>query len=118
MVLLRESSEVLDQKIDLNATVGGSGADDIEHGDAMAKFAEAVCKGEGVDDSRAVLRELLSEDAFYLAACIVGIFNGLVRTADFSGIPLDQEYLNKSSQERDSLGLNSYAGAVSSDVGS
>lgn len=51
--------------------------------------------------------------AFVLAAATVAIFNGLVRVADSTGIPLDDGTCNASIDFRDELGLNDYSGARS-----
>lgn len=115
MGLLRASSEHIGQSVDLEATVGGSGADGIPHGDALVRFAEAVTRGsEDVDAARAALRDALGEAGFVEAAAIVGIFNGLVRTADASGIPLDEDTLHGSTEFRERLGLNAFGGARNS----
>ena len=42
---------------------------------------------------------------FVEAACVVGIFNGLVRTADASGIPLDEGTRAATADYRRDLGL-------------
>jgi hypothetical protein len=115
--LLRASSEQVGQDVDLEATVGRTGGGGIEHGDALVRFAEAVTRGtDDVDTARAALRETLGEDGFVEASGIVGIFNGLVRTADLSGIPLDDDTLHGSIDFREGLGLNTFAGAANSDL--
>jgi hypothetical protein len=42
------------------------------------------------------------------------VFNGLVRSADGIGIPLDDTMLAATAEERSMLGLDSYAGAANS----
>ena len=46
----------------------------------------------------------------------VAVFNGLVRTADASGIPLDDGVVSATADDRDELGLGSYGGAANSDL--
>ncbi len=98
---------------DLAATVGrGDGG--VPHGERLAAFAEAATRGaEDLPEVRARLLEAVGPEATLLAAATVGIFNGLVRTADATGIPLDDGTLRASETFRAELGLNEYAGAVS-----
>jgi hypothetical protein len=118
-MLLRESSEKIGQKVDLAATVGSAGDGGIEHGAELVRFGEAVTRGnDDVDASREALRAALGDTAFIQAASIVGIFNGLVRTADFSGIPLDRGTLDGTESLRVELGLNEFAGAANTDLNS
>jgi hypothetical protein len=49
-----------------------------------------------------------------LAAATVGILNGLVRTADATGSPLDEGTWTASVRFREELGLNEFSGAASS----
>jgi hypothetical protein len=46
------------------------------------------------------------------AAVIVAVFNGLVRSADGIGIPLDDTMLAATADARSVLGLDSFAGAA------
>jgi hypothetical protein len=81
------------------------------------RFAEAITSGtDDTDAARAALRDALGEAGFLEAAGIVGIFNGLVRTADLSGIPLDEGTLHGSLDFREKLGLNAFAGAANGDL--
>ena len=101
--------------MNLEAVVGRADAAAIEHGAALLAFAEAVTRGsDEIDAARAALRAALGEAGFIEAAGIVGIFNGLVRTADLSGIPLDDGTLHGSADAREKLGLNGYSGAANS----
>lgn len=117
MGLLRASGEKIGQEVDLEATIGGGDADRIEHGAAIVRFGEAVTRGsEDLDAVRSALIDSIGEAGFVEAAGIVGIFNGLVRNADFSGIPLDEGTLHGSADFRDALGLNAFGGAANTDV--
>lgn len=103
--------------MNLEATVGGDGASLIEHGEALVRFGEAVTRGgEDLDAAREALRREAGEAAFLEASGIAAIFNGLVRTADFSGIPLDEASLHGSADFRESLGLNAFAGAANTEI--
>ena len=117
-MLLRASSEAVDQDADLQATVG-QGDGGLPHGALLVRFAEAATRGEpDLDEARAALLSALGPEPFVEACATVGIFNGLVRTADASGIPLDQGTLDASTEFRSRLGIDDYAGAGSTDLGS
>jgi hypothetical protein len=118
VVLLRASSEELGDAVDLRATVGeGNGDGGLPHGELLARFAEAATRGsDDLDDVRAALLAAVGPAAFVEAAATAGIFNGLVRVADATGIPLDDGTLAASVDLRGDLGLNDYAGASSSDL--
>jgi hypothetical protein len=116
-MLLRASSEFAGEKADLGASVGRGGDGGIPHGDRLLRFAEAVTRGEdAADAARLALRAAVGEAAFVDAAAIVGIFNGLVRTADAIGIPLDENTLHSSSGFRADLALNDFAGAANTSL--
>lgn len=94
----------------------GEGDGGIPHGDLLAGFAEAVVMGgDSLEQRRGELHERLGNEAFVEACATVGVFNGLVRTADSIGIPLDQRTLEASARDRESLGLNRFAGSRNSD---
>ncbi len=116
-MLLRASSEALGEEADLGGAVG-RGAGGVLHGDLLASFAELATRGgDNLPDVRAALIAAVGPEAFVDAAATVGIFNGLVRVADATGIPLDKGTLDASADFRSTLGLNEYAGARSSDLG-
>jgi hypothetical protein len=115
-MLLRASSEAIGQEAKLDATVG-RGDSGIPHGDLLAAYAEAATRGSPeLAALRAELLDAVGEAAFVDAAATVAIFNGLVRVADATGIPLDAGTLDASSDFRDELGLNEFAGASSTDL--
>jgi hypothetical protein len=119
-MLLRASSEFAGEKADLGASVGRGGDGGIPHGDRLLRFAAAVTRGDDdsdeTDAARLALRAAVGEAAFVDAAAIVGIFNGLVRTADATGIPLDENTLHTSSGFRVDLALNDFAGAANTSL--
>lgn len=113
MGLLRASSEKVGEEVALEAVVGRAGAERVAHGAALVRFGEEVTRGtSGVVAARDALRAALGDEGFAAAAAIVGIFNGLVRTADLSGIPLDEGTLHGSADFRAELGLDAFAGAA------
>jgi len=116
-MLLRASGEKAGEKVDLDATVGRGGDGGVAHGEALVRFGEAVTRGS--DDAAAARNALLAAlgpAGFMEAASIAGIFNGLVRTADASGIPLDDGTRKDSADFRGALGLDAFAGAANTDL--
>ena len=111
-MLLRASSEKAGAPAQLAGAIG-QGAGGVAHGAELTRFGEAVTRGsDDVDAARAALIDAVGPDGFVEAASIVGICNGLVRTADATGIPLDDGTRATSVDFRAELGLNAYAGAA------
>ena len=111
-MLLRASSKAVEQDVELRATIGGHGAELVEHGEALLAFAEAVTWGaDNIEETRRALVEFIGVEAFTEACSIVGIFNGLVRTADATGIPLDEAMKIDTQDVRQVLGIDSFLGA-------
>lgn len=115
-MLLRASSEKLGEDADLRGAIG-DGDGGVPHGEKLVAYAEAITRGsDDADEARSAVRTALGEEAFGEAAAIVGIFNGLVRTADATGIPLDDNTLHQSAGFRSELGLDDFAGARNSSL--
>ena len=111
-MLLRESSKAINLDVETQATMGSQGADSVNHGDQLVDFAEAVTYGShNIISSGRILRSSLGDNGFIEAAAIVGIFNGLVRTADSTGIPLDEPMKLATKSERASLDINQFKGS-------
>ena len=112
MVLLRASSEAIGTEANLDATVGrGDGG--IPAGAALVAFAEAATRGSAeLADVRAEVLTAVGPECLVEAAATVGIFNGLVRSADATGIPLDGPMRDASEEVRASLGLDAFSGAA------
>lgn len=117
-MLLRASSEELGREVDLRAALGVGGGG-VPHGELLSRFAEAATRGTNeLSPLRAELLASIGPAAFVEAAATVGIFNGLVRAADATGIPLDTGTLGASIDFRSALGLDGFAGAASTDLDS
>lgn len=116
MALLRVSSSAIGEEADLAGAIGeGDGA--IPHGAALIRFAEAATRGsEDLPEARAALQAAAGLEAFVEAAATVGIFNGLVRTADTIGIPIDGGMVGRSADFRTELGLNDFSGSRNTDL--
>ncbi len=75
-MLLRASSEAVDQDADLRATVG-QGDGGLPHGALLLRLAEAATRGDpDLDEARAALLAALGPEPFVEACATVGIFNG------------------------------------------
>jgi hypothetical protein len=110
VALLRVSSQAKGEEAELSGAVG-EGDGGVPHGGELLRFAEAATRGsEDLVAARAALIEAVGGAAFVLTAATVGIFNGLVRTADSIGIPLDEMTAGSSGAFRDELGLNAFPG--------
>ncbi len=110
-MLLRSSSKATEKTVYLSCAIGEPIATDIEHGELLLKFTElANNHSPNLQNLTAELISNMGEDAFVKASSIVAIFNGLVRSADATGIPLDEVPLSSTIEERDELGLNNYQG--------
>lgn len=109
-MLLGASSEALEESADLGATTGAAGDTGVVNGEQLVAFAEAAHSRESV----AQFGLSLGPAAFVEAAATVAIFNGLVRTADASGIPLDDGTQEMTVDARAELGLNEFRGAANS----
>lgn len=97
--------------------MGRGGAGGVPHGSEIVRFGEAVTVGdEDIAAARTALIEAVGQEGFVEAACVVAIFTGLVRTADASGIPLDEGTRAATADFRDELGLHQFGGASNTDL--
>ena len=97
------------EEADLEGALGRSGGD-VLHGAELVRFAEAATRGsDDLSAARKALQKVIRLEAFVLAATTVGIFNGLVRTADSIGIPLEAGIVGRSADFREDLGINAFS---------
>lgn len=111
MALLRASSSALGEELDVSrALADGSG---VPCGDLLLAFTAAAHHDrDDLPAARERLRDAVGEAGLIEAALTVGVFNGLTRVADATGIVLDGGTLAATPDLRAELGLNDYAGAV------
>ena len=115
-MLLRASGEAIGRETDLQGAVG-EGDGGVPHGEALLRFAEAATQGTPDLAQRGdALRAAVGREAFVEAAATVGIFNGLVRVADGTGIPLDAGMNRASRVFREELGLVAFPGARNTEL--
>ena len=116
-MLLRASSDAIGAEVDLSAAVNDAADGGVEHGELLTALAEAVVRAQpDLDEARARVAEALGPAKFVEAAATVGIFNGLVRVADSTGIPSDAGTLKRTADVRGELGFNVWGSAKSSGV--
>ena len=110
-MLLRASSKATEKSVSLACAIGEPATTDIAHGDLLLKFTEAAnYDSSEFKNLAAEVISCMGEGAFVKASSVVAIFNGLVRSADAIGIPLDDVTMSNTVQEREDLGLNNYQG--------
>lgn len=111
MALLRASSLELGQDLDVaRALADGSG---VPCGDLLLEFAVAAHLGrDDLPEVRERLAAAVGSAGLVEAALTVGVFNGLTRVADGTGILLDGGTLAATRDVRAELGLNEFAGAT------
>ena len=115
-MLLRASGKAIDEDVRLEGSIG-EGDGGLPHGAALLRFAEAATRGSvDLAESRRALIDAVGGAAFIEAAATVGIFNGLVRVADATGIPLDEGTRRNTEGFRKSLGLDAFGGAQQTDL--
>lgn len=115
-MLLRASSEAIGADAKLEGTVG-RGDSGLPHGGLLVALAEAATRGtEDLAEARDALVAAIGETAFIEAGATTAIFNGLVRVADSTGIPLDDGTRLNSQQFREELDLNRFGGAANTDL--
>lgn len=115
-MLFRASSDALGAEVDVAATVGGGFGPGVEHGAALVAYADAAHSGDGLAEAEAAIRAAVGDAGLVEAAMTVAVFNGLVRTADASGIPLDEGVVSATAADRATLGLDRFGGSAHSDL--
>ena len=114
-MLLRASSNATDGYADLASAVGDGHGDGVDHGRLLLQYAETANQvpGEIAKLSDEIL-DVFGPTGLVEAAATVSVFNGLVRSADAIGIPLDGVVLDATAEQRSALGIDEYAGAAQS----
>lgn len=115
-MLLRASSQAIGAEAKLEAAIG-EGDSGLPHGELLTHFAEVATRGsEELASVRDALLAAVGGAGLVEAAATTGIFNGLVRVADATGVPVDEGTLSRSQNFREALSLNDFAGATNSDL--
>ncbi len=109
-MLLRGSGEHTGDDYDLTAIVddGGSGGG-VAAAAALTAYADAFFDGgQDFAAARDRLRAEIGDAALVDAAGVLAIFNAVVRIADATGIPLEDQKAEMSADFRDALGIGGY----------
>ena len=90
----------------------------MSHDGLLAAYAEAAHDSpEAARLLDSQMLEAVGPGGLVDAAATVAVFNGLVRSADATGIPLDEYVMARTVDEREALGLNEFSGSANSVVG-
>lgn len=113
---LRESAKIKNLPIQLKGIVNPDIDIGIPGGTTLVKFASAIV---GMDlpeltRARGILVNSLGIDALVASSVIAGNFSRNDRIADATGIPLEAEFLEQSSNFRAELGFNDFLSARNS----
>ena len=112
--MLRVSTQISGEKVDIRGIVdGGAAADDMSIEQSLLHYAESAL-GEDLQviaDARQSVKDLLGEQAMVDAAGVIANFQRMVRIADGTGIPLDAPVAMMTADIRADLGLNDYGSA-------
>jgi len=95
--------------VDLGAALAGDGAHvGVPQAIELLEFAEAMLDDdrERQARARAAVHDALGAEALVDAAAIVASFNAVVKIADGTGIPLEDEKAAATETLRESLGLD------------
>ena len=115
-MLLRASSELTGNEVDLSAITDGKAAatSGVPHADALVALAEAVVTGddEALASSRADVIAKVGPEGFVDACAVVGNFQRMVRVADSTGIPLDAPLELLTGDMRVELGIGAFGSAA------
>ena len=116
-MLLRASSEAIGNEVDVAAAASDAVDSHVEHGATLATYATAAHQGgDGLAEAAAAVRTAVGEAGWVEAAMTVAAFDGLVRTADASGIPLDVGVVSATAADRAHLGLDRFSGSANTDL--
>jgi len=88
------------------------GAAGVPHGDLMNAFAEGVCARdrEKIAAARRGIVDALGERAMSDAAAVIAAFNAYPRAADATGLPLEEEKVERTAALRAQFGFDVLAG--------
>ncbi len=109
-MLLRASGEISGTEIDMSAVNGNVTRDGIPHAAELVSFTEAVMRNDdrALDQARAELRVVLSDEEFLDTCAVIAAFNVVDRIADSTGIPLDDLMKDATAEMRAELDLGRF----------
>ena len=90
----------------------GASGGGVAAGEALARYAEAFYEDPGAfAAARERLHGEIGGEALVDAAGVLAIFNAVVRIADATGIPLEEQKAEMSADFRGALGIDDYPAA-------
>ena len=112
--MLRVSAMTTETDISLQGVMGDAeAATDVEHGELLMKFAEAIALRDNTAliETRTRLLNEAGSDVVVDAAGVAGNFQRMVRIADSIGIPVDDMSTDIGQQVRADLNLEQFPSA-------
>ena len=112
--MLRESSKLEGNKVDLKVlTAGSEGGAGIPAEKELINFAEAAFNTDkqAIAMARTQLAETIGAAAMIDSAAVIANFQRMVRVADGTGIPLDTPVAMVTAGIREELGINNFGSA-------
>ncbi len=117
-MLLSSSASATGLNVDVDAVLDREyfGDAGVPAGAELLRFTSAVETGSlaDIDLARQQLTDAIGDEATAEAAATIAIFNGLLRVADGTGIPLDEGMWQASGSLRNRAGIDNFAGATNS----
>lgn len=94
--------------VNLKAMISGESAvDGVPHSAELLGFVDALLGNtDNLDAARHTLRQVLTDAAFVDTCATVASFNAVVKVADGTGIPLEEQKAEKTAQLRAELGID------------
>jgi hypothetical protein len=88
----------------------GDPESDVPHGGTLLTFADAVLRDDDarLANSREALRGVVGEAGLSDAAAVIGGFDGITRIADATGIPLEPEKAEMTTDFFDALDIGRF----------
>lgn len=109
--MLRESSNIAGEEYDLAPIMGQGTADSgVEHSAILLAMAASVLGNDETEKqtARNKLRQTLGDAAYVDTCAIIASFNAVVKIADATGIPLEDEKAKKTQDIRANLSIDDF----------
>lgn len=107
--MLRESSQIKDENVDVSAVMSGEDVSGIQYGAQLVAVAEAMVSrdAQAMRTARDALVAAAGSEVLVDAVGVASNFQRMVRIADSTGIALGN-FEETTAQVRDSLGINAF----------
>ena len=117
-MLLRESSILSNQSLNLGVATGAAGEVGIDHEKELLLVAEAVYLGDPIalTGMREAVQPVLGIQGLVDAITIAAGFNGITKIANATGLPLDRATVDRTQEMRSETGIDDYSEASKSSM--